>query len=81
MKRAEFEATCLLCGLEEFVLVFDLNVGQWTMLGTHLLPVADVCSKGQGGGDHFCAGGLDSTLVVAAWYFGRSGALPAWGLM
>ena len=53
---------------------------RWTMLGTHLLPVADVCSKGQGDGDHVRAGGLDSTSVVASWYFSRSGALPAWGL-
>ena len=50
-------------------------------MGTHLLPVADVCSKGQGVGDHVCAGGFDSTLVVASWYFCRSGVLPAWGLM
>ena len=33
MKRAELEATCLICGLEEFVLVFDLNVGQcWVLI-------------------------------------------------
>jgi hypothetical protein len=32
MKRAEQKATCLLCGLEEFVLVVDLNVGQrWVL--------------------------------------------------
>ena len=54
---------------------------RWTMLGTHFLPVADVCSKNQGDGDHVRAGGFDSTLVVASWYFCRSGALPAWGLM
>ena len=51
------------------------------MLSTHLLPVADVCRKGQGDGDHGRADGFDLTLVVALWYFGRSGALPAWGLM
>ena len=54
---------------------------RWTTLGTQLLSVADVCSKGQGDGDHVRTGGLDSTSVVALWYFGWSGALPAWGLM
>ena len=52
-----------------------------TMLGTHLLLCANVCSESQGDGDHACAGGFDLTLVVASWYFSRSGALPAWGLM
>ena len=52
-----------------------------TMLGTNSIPVADVCSKIQGNGDYVCAGGFDPTLVVALWYFSRSGALPAWGLM
>ena len=46
------------------------------MLGTQLLTVADVCSKGQCYGDHICAGGLDSTPVVASWCFGRFGAPP-----
>ena len=33
MKRAELKITCLLCGLEEFVLVFDLSVGQkWVLI-------------------------------------------------
>ena len=41
-----------------------------------MLPVADVCSKGQGDGDHVRAGGFDLTLMVALWYFGRSGAFP-----
>ena len=33
MKRAELKIICMLCGLEEFVLVFDLNVGQcWVLI-------------------------------------------------
>ncbi len=32
MKRGELKATCLLCGLDEFVLAVDLNVGQrWVL--------------------------------------------------
>ena len=54
---------------------------RWTTLGAQSLSVADVCSTGQGDGDHVCAGDFDSTSVVALWYFGRSGALPAWGLV
>ena len=50
------------------------------MLGTQLLPVADVCNKSQGDGDHVYAGGLDLTPVRALWYLGLSDNLPAWGL-
>jgi hypothetical protein len=32
MKGGELKATCLLCGLEEFVLAADLNVGQHWVL-------------------------------------------------
>ncbi len=33
MKRAELKATCLLCGLDKFVLVVDLKVGQcWVLI-------------------------------------------------
>ena len=33
MKRAELKITCMLCGSDEFVLVFDLNVGQcWVLI-------------------------------------------------
>ena len=42
--------------------------------------MADVCSKCQCDGDHICAGGLDLTLVVALWCFGRFGVFPLWGL-
>ena len=34
-----------------------------TMLGTQLLPVADVGNKGQGDGEHVCEGGLVLTSV------------------
>ena len=50
------------------------------MLGTQFLPVADVCSKGQGYGEHVYNCGLDLTLVETLWYFGLSDTLPAWGL-
>jgi hypothetical protein len=33
------------------------------MLGAQLLPVADVCSKIQGDGEHVCNDGLVSALV------------------
>ena len=49
-------------------------------MGTQLLPMAEVFSKGHGDGDHVCAGGLDSTLVGTSWYLGLSDTLPAWGL-
>ena len=33
MKRAELKITCLLCGSEEFVLVFNNNVGKcWVLI-------------------------------------------------
>ncbi len=32
MKRVELKVTCLLCGLDEFVLAVNLNVGQHWLL-------------------------------------------------
>ena len=45
MKRAELKATCLLCGSEEFVLVFDLNVGQRWVLNCSPLQMCAVKAK------------------------------------
>ena len=42
--------------------------------------MAEVCSNGQGDGDHVCADGLDSTSVGTSWYLGLFDTLPAWGL-
>jgi hypothetical protein len=42
MKRGELKATCLLCGLEEFVLVVDLNVGQRWVLNCSLWQMCAV---------------------------------------
>ena len=45
MKRGELKITCLLCGSEEFVLVFDLNVGQCWVLICFPLQMCAVKSK------------------------------------
>ena len=45
MKRAKLKATCLLCGLEEFVLVVDLNVGQRWVLNCSQLQMCAVKAK------------------------------------
>ena len=54
---------------------------RWTMVGSHLLPVADVYSEYQGVGDHVCTRVFHLTLVVALRKNIRSGALPAWSLV
>ena len=45
MKRAELKATCVLCGLEEFVLVVNLNVGQSWVLNCFLWQMCAVKAK------------------------------------
>ncbi len=42
MKRVELKATCLLCGSDEFVLAFDLNVGQRWVLNCSLWQMCAV---------------------------------------
>ena len=53
----------------------------WMMVGSHLLPIADVYSEHQGDGDHVCTRVFHSTPVVALQKNSRSGALPAWSLV
>ena len=61
------------------------HFGAWsqrcTMVGPHLLPVADMYGEHQGDGDHVCTCVFHSTLVAALQKNRRSGALPAWSLV
>ena len=50
------------------------------MLGTQLLPAADVCSNGQSDGEHVCDGGLVSTSMGTLWHFCLYNTPSAWDL-
>ena len=54
---------------------------RWTMVSSHLLPVADVYGEHQGDGGHFYTRVLGLALLVAPRQNSRFDALPAWSLV